>query len=161
MSTDIPRALDARPCDALLYLSALKSGPPRMLPCCRTGICIEGHGDAEGQLCEVDIIAIPTMLRLLTAAIATLSLLPSLYATPAVLTERASGSTDLLGLKSYHNPIISGFAPDPSCIRLDTQYFCVTSSFSTFPGIPVYTSKDLAQWQQIGKYCALIISLLI
>lgn len=53
-------------------------------------------------------------------------------------------------LKPYHNPIISGFAPDPSCIRVDAQYFCVTSSFSAFPGIPVYTSRDLVQWQQIG-----------
>ncbi|EKM55564.1 glycoside hydrolase family 43 protein [Phanerochaete carnosa HHB-10118-sp] len=91
------------------------------------------------------------MLRLLGAAIATLSLLPSLYATPADLTERASGSVDPLVLKSYHNPVISGFAPDPSCIRVDSQYFCVTSSFSVFPGIPLYTSRDLVQWQQIGN----------
>ena len=54
-------------------------------------------------------------------------------------------------LETYHNPIISGFAPDPSCIRVDEQYFCVTSSFSAFPGLPVYTSRDLVQWQQIGK----------
>lgn len=54
-------------------------------------------------------------------------------------------------LKAYNNPIISGFAPDPSCIRVNEQYFCVTSSFSVFPGIPVYTSRDLVQWQQIGN----------
>lgn len=58
--------------------------------------------------------------------------------------------SDTNTLKTYHNPIISGFAPDPSCIRVDAQYFCVTSSFSAFPGIPVYTSRDLVQWQQIG-----------
>ena len=56
------------------------------------------------------------------------------------------------GLRVYHNPIISGFAPDPSCIRVDDQYFCVTSSFATFPGIPVYTSRDLVQWKQIGDF---------
>lgn len=55
-------------------------------------------------------------------------------------------------LKAYNNPIISGFAPDPSCIRVNEQYFCVTSSFSVFPGIPVYTSRDLVQWQQIGQW---------
>lgn len=54
-------------------------------------------------------------------------------------------------LKSYHNPIIPGFAPDPSCIRVDDRFFCVTSSFSAFPGIPVYTSRDLVQWEQIGN----------
>ena len=58
---------------------------------------------------------------------------------------------ELSKLKAYHNPIISGFAPDPSCIRVGEQYFCVTSSFSAFPGIPVYTSRDLVQWQQIGE----------
>lgn len=54
-------------------------------------------------------------------------------------------------LSSYKNPIISGFAPDPSCIRVHEQFFCVTSSFSAFPGIPVYTSRDLVQWKQIGE----------
>ncbi|KLO11100.1 hypothetical protein SCHPADRAFT_831656 [Schizopora paradoxa] len=54
-------------------------------------------------------------------------------------------------LASYSNPIISGFAPDPSCIRVEEQFFCVTSSFSAFPGIPVYTSRDLVQWKQIGN----------
>ncbi|KAI5123809.1 hypothetical protein M0805_009104 [Coniferiporia weirii] len=54
-------------------------------------------------------------------------------------------------LTSYNNPIISGFAPDPSCIRVGDQYFCVNSSFSAFPGIPVYTSRDLVQWKQIGN----------
>lgn len=53
--------------------------------------------------------------------------------------------------KSYNNPIISGFAPDPSCVRVEEQFFCVSSSFSAFPGIPVYTSRDLVNWQQIGN----------
>lgn len=54
-------------------------------------------------------------------------------------------------MTSYKNPIISGFAPDPSCTRVGEQFFCVTSSFSAFPGIPVYTSRDLVQWGQIGS----------
>jgi hypothetical protein len=53
--------------------------------------------------------------------------------------------------KPYNNPIIPGFAPDPSCISVDNRFFCVTSSFSAFPGIPVYTSTDLVQWEQIGN----------
>ena len=54
------------------------------------------------------------------------------------------------GNDTNKNPTISGFAPDPSCIRVGAQFFCVTSSFSAFPGIPVYTSRDLVQWKQIG-----------
>ncbi|GJE90826.1 glycoside hydrolase family 43 protein [Phanerochaete sordida] len=90
------------------------------------------------------------MFRPLRAAAVALSFASLLYATPAALTERASADADAK-LKSYHNPIISGFAPDPSCIRVESQFFCVTSSFSAFPGIPVYTSRDLVQWQQIGN----------
>lgn len=62
----------------------------------------------------------------------------------------SQGITDI-GQVQYHNPIISGFAPDPSCMRVEERYFCVTSSFSAFPGIPVYTSRDLVDWQQIGE----------
>jgi len=52
---------------------------------------------------------------------------------------------------SYQNPIIPGFNPDPSCTRVEERFFCVSSSFSAFPGIPVYTSTDLVQWEQIGN----------
>lgn len=61
----------------------------------------------------------------------------------------AADSVNLM--KSYNNPIIPGFAPDPSCIRVDDRFFCVSSSFGAFPGMPVYTSKDLIQWEQIGN----------
>lgn len=56
-----------------------------------------------------------------------------------------------VALSTYHNPIIPGFAPDPSCTRVNERFFCVTSSFSAFPGVPVYTSTDLVQWEQIGN----------
>lgn len=78
-------------------------------------------------------------------------LLPPSVSASDDLTTRTSEFLEGPKLRPYHNPIISGFAPDPSCIRVDEQYFCVTSSFSAFPGIPVYTSRDLVQWQQIGK----------
>lgn len=50
----------------------------------------------------------------------------------------------------YRNPIISGFHPDPSVCRVGDDYYLVTSSFEYFPGIPVYHSKDLVNWRQIG-----------
>lgn len=54
---------------------------------------------------------------------------------------------------SYFNPIIPGFHPDPSCIHVpewDNTFFCASSSFITFPGIPIHASKDLVNWKLIG-----------
>jgi beta-xylosidase len=52
---------------------------------------------------------------------------------------------------SPSNPIIPGFSPDPSIAKVDDWYFLVNSTFHMFPGIPVYASKDLLSWKQIGK----------
>lgn len=52
---------------------------------------------------------------------------------------------------TYQNPIIPGFAPDPSVVLVDGTFFLVTSSFHIFPGIPIYASKDLQTWVHIGK----------
>lgn len=51
-----------------------------------------------------------------------------------------------LHVHSYTNPIITGFAPDPTICRCGTDYYIATSSFEWFPGIPVYHSKDLVNW---------------
>lgn len=51
---------------------------------------------------------------------------------------------------NYTNPVISGFHPDPSVCRVDDDYYLVTSSFDYFPGIPIFHSKDLVNWKQIG-----------
>ncbi|MBO7744344.1 glycoside hydrolase family 43 protein [Paenibacillus sp. MWE-103] len=50
----------------------------------------------------------------------------------------------------YHNPVISGFHPDPSVCRVGEDYYLVTSSFEYFPGVPLFHSKDLVHWEQIG-----------
>jgi alpha-N-arabinofuranosidase len=49
-----------------------------------------------------------------------------------------------------HNPILPGFHPDPSICRLGEDYFLVTSSFEYFPGVPLFHSRDLLNWRQIG-----------
>jgi xylan 1,4-beta-xylosidase len=54
--------------------------------------------------------------------------------------------------KTFQNPIISGFYPDPSICRVGDDYYTVHSSFEYFPGVPVFHSKDLVHWRQIG-YC--------
>ena len=51
---------------------------------------------------------------------------------------------------SYRNPVLSGFHADPSICRVGDDYYLVTSSFEYFPGVPVYHSRDLVHWRQIG-----------
>lgn len=48
------------------------------------------------------------------------------------------------------NPLLSGFYPDPSICRVEDDFYMVTSSFSYFPGVPIFHSRDLAHWEQIG-----------
>ncbi len=48
--------------------------------------------------------------------------------------------------------MIPGFNPDPSVCRVGSDYYLVTSTFEYFPGVPVYHSKDLINWEHIG-YC--------
>lgn len=51
----------------------------------------------------------------------------------------------------YRNPIIPGFFPDPSICRVGDTYYLVCSSFQFFPGVPLFESKDLINWTQIGN----------
>lgn len=51
---------------------------------------------------------------------------------------------------TYRNPIIPGFYPDPSVCRVGDDYYLVNSTFEYFPGVPVFHSKDLVNWTQIG-----------
>lgn len=48
------------------------------------------------------------------------------------------------------NPILEGFYPDPSICRVADHYYLVTSTFSYVPGVPIFHSKDLMNWKQIG-----------
>lgn len=48
------------------------------------------------------------------------------------------------------NPVIRGFAPDPSTIRVGEFYYVATSSFQWYPAIPIHRSRDLASWHRIG-----------
>ncbi|KAI9170674.1 Non-reducing end alpha-L-arabinofuranosidase BoGH43A [Paramyrothecium foliicola] len=49
------------------------------------------------------------------------------------------------------NPIVPGFAPDPSTVYVDGTYFLVNSTFQFFPGLPIYASNDLCTWTHIGN----------
>ena len=50
----------------------------------------------------------------------------------------------------YNNPVIKGFYPDPSVCKVGDTYYLVCSSFQYFPGVPLFESKDLVNWKQIG-----------
>jgi alpha-N-arabinofuranosidase len=49
------------------------------------------------------------------------------------------------------NPILSGFYPDPSICRVGEDFYLVNSSFTYFPGVPIWHSRNLADWEQIGN----------
>jgi xylan 1,4-beta-xylosidase len=52
--------------------------------------------------------------------------------------------------EDFQNPILAGFHADPSICRVDDDYYIVCSSFEYFPGVPIYHSRDLINWRQIG-----------
>ncbi len=52
---------------------------------------------------------------------------------------------------TYRNPIIAGFYPDPSIVRVGVFFYLVHSSFAWYPGIPVWRSRDLVHWHRLGN----------
>lgn len=56
-----------------------------------------------------------------------------------------------LGPGEYYNPVISGWASDPSITRKGDDYWLVISTFGYFPGVPVYHSRDLVSWEHVGN----------
>lgn len=55
------------------------------------------------------------------------------------------------GPGTYRNPILHGFYSDPSITRVGKDFYLVTSTFAYFPGMPVFHSRDLVHWTQIGN----------
>lgn len=55
-----------------------------------------------------------------------------------------------MALSKFHNPIIPGYSPDPSICRVGKDYYLVNSTFEYFPGVPVYHSTNLVNWELIG-----------
>ena len=50
---------------------------------------------------------------------------------------------------NIHNPILPGFHPDPSIIRVDEDFYIATSTFEWFPGVRIHHSRDLENWELI------------
>lgn len=49
------------------------------------------------------------------------------------------------------NPILKGFCPDPSIIRVGEDYYIATSTFEWWPGVKIFHSRDLQHWEQISS----------
>jgi xylan 1,4-beta-xylosidase len=67
----------------------------------------------------------------------------------AVFLTFAAGCSEQ-NLETFENPILPGCYPDPSICRVGDDYYLVNSSFEYFPGVPVFHSRDLVHWRQIG-----------
>lgn len=55
-----------------------------------------------------------------------------------------------LSSNEFYNPILQGCYPDPSITRKGKDYYLVNSTFAMFPGVPIFHSTDLVNWEQIG-----------
>lgn len=53
-------------------------------------------------------------------------------------------------MNTIQNPILPGFAPDASALHVDEDYYIATSTFEWWPGIEIYHSKDLVNWQWVA-----------
>lgn len=51
---------------------------------------------------------------------------------------------------TFQNPVLTGFYPDPSIVRVNEDYYLAASSFAYFPGLPIFHSRDLVHWEQSG-----------
>jgi len=100
------------------------------------------------------------MLKIVLVSAALLSLTPAIMAADAPDTSTwvqfksftYNGRTSPVpGAGEYLNPIVAGFYPDPSICRVGDDYYLVNSAFNNFPSIPIWHSKDLVNWTQIGN----------
>jgi xylan 1,4-beta-xylosidase len=55
------------------------------------------------------------------------------------------------GANEYRNPVLAGFYPDPSLVQVGADYYLVNSTFCYFPGLPIFHSRDLVNWTQLGN----------
>ena len=49
------------------------------------------------------------------------------------------------------NPILPGFNPDPSIVRVEDDYYIATSTFEWYPGVQIHHSRDLEHWRPFHR----------
>ena len=53
--------------------------------------------------------------------------------------------------RTIRNPILRGFNPDPSIVRVGDDYYIATSTFEWFPGVQIHHSRDLIHWRLLAR----------
>src|ERR1035441_10218175 len=53
--------------------------------------------------------------------------------------------------EKIRNPILPGFNPDPSIVRVGGDYYIATSTFEWYPGVQIYHSRNLVQWRLMRR----------
>ncbi|WP_203921477.1 glycoside hydrolase family 43 protein [Rugosimonospora africana] len=69
-------------------------------------------------------------------------------ATAGTTTAATTGTTTAVPL--IHNPVLPGFHPDPSILRVGEDYYLATSTFEWYPGVRLHHSRDLVHWRALG-----------
>ena len=64
--------------------------------------------------------------------------------------DSATNSQSSTSSSPLNNPILPGCYPDPSICRVGNDYYLVNSSFAFYPGIPIWHSTNLTDWEQLG-----------
>ncbi|AEO70820.1 glycoside hydrolase family 43 protein [Thermothielavioides terrestris NRRL 8126] len=70
--------------------------------------------------------------------------------TLALLAQVAAAAPGPAQNSTYYNPVLPGWHSDPSCVHVDGIFYCVTSTFISFPGLPIYASRDLINWKHVS-----------
>ena len=78
------------------------------------------------------------------------SLITGVLAAALTLSTSAAAAKNCTTKSTYYNPVLPGWHSDPSCTVVGDTFYCATSTFIAFPGIPIYASKDLINWRLIS-----------
>jgi beta-xylosidase len=112
---------------------------------------LEVWSDISGKQREMTISNLPASLRsFFPSSFSSTSKMYLLKIILGAIFTLPTGTLSLIQNSTYTNPILPGWHSDPSCIFVADEhnsFFCATSSFLTFPGMPIYTSKDLVHWR--------------
>ena len=54
-------------------------------------------------------------------------------------------------MPTIRNPILPGFNPDPSILRVGDDYYIATSTFEWYPGVQIHHSRDMANWELVTR----------
>jgi len=57
----------------------------------------------------------------------------------------------LINAMDIVNPVLPGFNPDPSFLRVGQDYYLASSTFEWYPGVQIHHSTDLVNWKLVAR----------